>query len=318
MKNNNLACQCLCTFVILFGINHSIQANNTDWMLVERFKSVQQQARDGKVQAMYDVGRMYERGRGTAVNFSQAAEWYQKASAAGNAAAKARLGILYFEGRGVTQNHQQAYRLLNEAARANIPSAQYQLGLMYEWGTVVNQDKHQAMQWYEKAMQGGDYRAKDKLAQLRSQQGTTRADSARHSTAEDAIPTILNGKWHAGTRPAGILPSSISQCEPFNLGLKCHAEQQRSTGAENITYKTEATISTINQQHFSISYYNTVLKVTPRSTDNASAEEGSTASVSNIKVGQKSPEHKLDCQIENKNQIRCNKDNVRNYSFSSR
>jgi len=318
MKNNNLVCKYLCTFVILFGINHSIQANNTDWMLVERFKSVQQQAQDGKVQAMYDVGRMYERGRGTAVNFSQAAEWYQKASAAGNAAAKARLGILYFEGRGVPQNHQQAYRLLTEAAGVNIPSAQYQLGLMYEWGTVVNQDKHQAMQWYEKAMQGGDYRAKDKLAQLRSQQDTTRADSARHSNDDDAIPTILNGKWHAGNRPAGILPSSISQCEPFKRGLKCHAEQQRSTGVENITYKTEATISDINQQHFSISYYNTVLKVTPKSTGSAPLEEDSTTGASNIKVGQKSPEHKLECQIENKNQIRCNKDNIRNYSFSSR
>ena len=155
MKNNNLVRQYLCTLIILIGINPSIQANNTDWMLVERFKSVQQQAQDGKVQAMYDVGRMYERGRGTAVNFSLAAEWYQKASAAGNAAAKARLGILYFEGRGVPQNHQQAYRLLNDAARANIPAAQYQLGLVYEWGTVVRQDKRQAIEWYQKALQGG-------------------------------------------------------------------------------------------------------------------------------------------------------------------
>ena len=62
MKNNNLLWQCLYLFVILFGINSPGQANNTDWMLVERFKSVQQQAQNGKVQAMYDVGRMYELG----------------------------------------------------------------------------------------------------------------------------------------------------------------------------------------------------------------------------------------------------------------
>jgi TPR repeat protein len=167
MKNNKLVCQYLCSLLLLFGI---IQPSWADWMLEERFKSVQQQALDGKIQAMYELGRMYERGRGTAVNFSQAAEWYQKASTAGNVAAKAQLGILYFEGRGVPQNHQQAYRLLNEAAKADIPAAQYQLGLMYEWGTVVPQNKRQAMKWYEKARQGGDYRAKDKLAQLRSQQ----------------------------------------------------------------------------------------------------------------------------------------------------
>jgi hypothetical protein len=287
-------------------------------MLEERFKSVQQQALDGKVQAMYDLGRMYERGRGTAVNFSQAAKWYQKASTAGSVAAKAQLGILYFEGRGVPQNHKQAYRLLNKAAKANIPAAQYQLGLMYEWGTVVPQDKRQAMKWYEKAMQGGNYRAKDKLAQLRSQQDTS-ARSAPRTNNDSLIPTILNGKWHAETRPAGFLPSSISQCEPFKRGLKCQAEQQRSTGTETITYKTEATISDIEQQHFIINYYNTVLKVTPETTDNTTIAEDTTAPAANsIKVGQKSPQHKLQCQLENKNQIRCNKDNIRNYSFSAK
>lgn len=317
MNNNNLVRQCLCSLILLVGINPSIQANNTDWMLVERFKSVQQEAQDGKVQAMYDVGRMYERGRGTAVNFSLAAEWYQKASAAGNAAAKARLGILYFEGRGVPQNHQQAYRLLNDAARANIPAAQYQLGLMYEWGTVVRQDKRKAIEWYQKALLGGDYRAKDKLTQLHSQQDTAMASTAG-AKDDGTLPTILNGKWHAGARPAGILPSPISQCEPFKRGLKCQAEQQRSTGSETITYKTETTISDIKQQHFTISYYNTVLKVSPKAAGNVSAEGEATPTVSSIKVGQKSPEHKLDCQLETKSQIHCNKDNIRNYSFSAK
>ncbi len=317
MKNNNLASRLLGITLLLFGFSPSINANNADWMLVERFKSVQEQAEGGKVQAMYDLGRMYERGRGTAVNFSRAVEWYQKASSAGNAAAKGRLGILYFEGRGVSQDHQQAYRLLNEAAKANIPAAQYQLGLMYEWGTVVKQDKQQAMKWYQKAMQGGDYRAKDKIAQLVSQQDTSPRKAPR-AKKTNILPTILNAKWHAGTRPAGILPSEISQCEPFQRGLKCHSEQQRSTGLETITYKTEATISDVNQKSFTISYHNTVLKVSPKTPADA-ADEGETPPIANsIKVGQKSPEHRLDCQFENKNQIRCNKDHIRNYSFVSK
>ena len=316
MRNNNLVRHYLGVLIILLGINPSLQANSNDWMLVERFESVQQQAQNGKVQAMYDLGRLYERGRGTAVNFSQAAEWYQRASAAGNEAAKAQLGILYFEGRGVPQDHQQAYRLLKTAANANIPAAQYQIGLMYEWGTVVNQDKRQAMKWYEKALQGGDYRAKDKLAQLASQQDNRPHSSPHPST--DALPTILNAKWHAGSRPAGILPSSISQCEPFQRGLKCQSEQQRNTGSETITYKTEATISEISQQRFTISYYNTVLKVTPKAATIVTADGEVPAIANSIKVGQKSPQHKLDCQLENQTQIRCNKDNIRNYSFSSR
>lgn len=317
MKNNNVTCQFWSLVLILFGFIPVSLANNADYMLVERFESVRQQAQDGKVQAMYDVGRMYERGRGTAVNFSRAAEWYQKASSAGNAAAKGRLGILYFEGRGVSQDHQQAYRLLNEAANDNIPAAQYQLGLMYEWGTVVKQDKGQALHWYKKALQGGDYRAKDKIAQLASQQDAT-PRRTRQSKETNILPVISNAKWRAGTRPAGILPSEISQCEPFLRGLKCHSEQQRSTGSETITYKTEATISDIKLRSFTISYYNTVLNVHSKTPTIATAE-GETVPIANsIKVGQTSPEHKLDCQLENENQIRCNKDNIRNYSFSSK
>jgi len=316
MKNNNATKRFWSLVFICFVCIPVGQANNADYMLVERFESVRQQAQDGKVQAMFEVGRMYERGRGTAINFSRAAEWYQKASSAGNAAAKGRLGILYFEGRGVPQDHQKAYRLLNGAANDNIPTAQYQLGLMYEWGTVVKQDKERALYWYKKALQGGDYRAKDKIAQLASQQDATPHPTPRPKEA-NILPAILNAKWHAGTRPAGILPSEISQCEPFLRGLKCHSKQQRSTSFETITYKTEATISDVKQKSFTISYYNTVLNVRAKTPADATVE-GETAPIANsIKVGQTSPEHKLDCQLESKDQIRCNKDNIRNYSFSS-
>lgn len=103
MKNNTLVTRCFCIVITLFRINPSVPANSTDWILIKRFESQQQLARDGKVQAMYEVGRRYARDRGTAVNFSRAAEWYQKASDAGNLAAKAWLGILYYEGQGISK-----------------------------------------------------------------------------------------------------------------------------------------------------------------------------------------------------------------------
>ncbi|NNF97444.1 MAG: sel1 repeat family protein [Halobacteria archaeon] len=264
---------------------------------------------------MYDVGRMYERGRGTAVNHKQATEWYKRASAAGNDAAKGRLGILYFEGRGVPQDHQRAYHLLTEAAKADNPAAQYQLGLMYEWGTAVRQSKNQAMKWYKKAMKGGDYRAKNKLAQLRTKQEPPVVGSSKLT---DTIPTILNNKWQAGTRPVGILPSSISQCKAFKSGLKCQSQQQRSTHNETITYKTESTIANVKQNSFTISYFNTVLNVVPIIRENGPIDDGSTPTTSNIRAGQKSLQHKLECELKNKKQIQCNKDNVRDYSFNAR
>ena len=53
---------------------------------------------------MYDVGKLYERGRGVIKNITTAADYFEKAASAGNASAQARLGVLYFEGRGVKQS----------------------------------------------------------------------------------------------------------------------------------------------------------------------------------------------------------------------
>ena len=314
MKNNCLVFSRPLIFLLLLGLNHIVLADNSDWVLVQRYNSVLAQAQDGKVQAMYDVGHMYERGRGTAVSHKQAAEWYKRASAAGNDAAKGRLGILYFEGRGVPQDHQRAYRLLTEAAKADIPAAQYQLGLMYEWGTVVRQSKSQAMKWYTKAMKGGDYRAENKLAQLRTKPEPP-VDSSKPAVT---IPTILNNKWRAGTRPAGILPSSISQCKAFKNGLICQSRQQRNTHNETITYKTESTIANVKQDTFTICYFNTVLNVVPIISGNGAIDDDSVPTASNIRAGQKSSRHKLECQLKSKKTIQCNKDNIRDYSFNAR
>ncbi|NNF95969.1 MAG: hypothetical protein HKM94_03465, partial [Halobacteria archaeon] len=59
MKNNNLVFSRRLLILILLGLNHTLWADNSDWGLVQRFNSVLAQAQVGKVQAMYDVGRMY-------------------------------------------------------------------------------------------------------------------------------------------------------------------------------------------------------------------------------------------------------------------
>lgn len=161
-------------------------------------------------------------------------------------------------------------------------------------------------------------RTKHKLDALGSQQDN-KSRSLSRSNDSNLIPALLNAKWHAGTGPAGILPSEISQCEPFKRGLKCHAKQQRSTGTETITYERAATISDVHKQSFTITYYNTVLKVASQTPAHTMAEAETPPMANSLMVGQKNPEHKPDCQLRNKKrQMHCNKDKIRNVSFSSK
>ena len=61
----------------------------------------------------------------------QAADWYRKAAAQGDAAAESYLGSLYRNGQGVPQNYSQAAVLYRKAADQGNADAQGSLGFMY-------------------------------------------------------------------------------------------------------------------------------------------------------------------------------------------
>ncbi len=311
-------------------------ADRSDWVQVERFEKQLAQAQQGQVSAMYEIGRMYEYGRGTDYDLGKAAQWYQKAVTAGSAPAAARLGVLYLEGRGVKQDHEKAYKLFADAANEGVPLAQYNLGLLYEWGTVVAQDRNKALFWYQKAFKGGDYRASHKIKQLKTQGQNsiakkpapnastktvkpTPAESRPKQTGTPVLKTILSAKWMQGTHPAGYLPSEISQCEKISAKqARCTSKQQRNTDAEIIVYDTEARLENFKGNHFTITYTNTVVEIKPRETSVGPLGEGDTAPVtSNIKVGQKSRPHKLECQLLDISSLRCTRDNIRTYDLTS-
>lgn len=93
--------------------------------------------------SQFDMGLESEQ-RG---NYSEAAEWYRKAANRGHVDAQYNLGILYEEGRGVTQNYTEASNWYAIAARQGNPNAQYSLGLMYESGRGVALDYVEAYMW---------------------------------------------------------------------------------------------------------------------------------------------------------------------------
>ena len=76
------------------------------------------------------------------------------------------LGVIYFQGNGVPVDYTRGLFLLRNAADRNESHAQYNLGYAYESGTGVPQSKQQAIEWYTKAVEGGDLQAKERLDRL--------------------------------------------------------------------------------------------------------------------------------------------------------
>lgn len=300
------------------------QANQDDWVLVDRFNRQLKAAESGNVKSMYEVGRLYERGRGTSLNLKLAIKWYKNASESGQPYAQSRLGIMYFEGRGIKQNYNKALKFLKAAAKENVPSAQYQLANMYELGTGVPQDLKTAIYWYSQSDKYGYYLAKTKVVRLKkvltnndatanktatplaSAKGEIKKEVKNESSA--LIKSISAGQWFKRKKAIGYLPSNIANCvSDSHDSLYCiSTSQERSTGTEIITYNTESNIKVKNKSSFEVVYSNNVLEVTSLSSvdgDGEAIEKGP----SRIKKGRQGKKRSLTCVLKNKNLISCSK-----------
>jgi hypothetical protein len=306
--------------IICLGLTFSasVNANQADWGMVDRFNKLMVLAKQGNVNAMYEVGKRYERGRGVDKNYAEAANWYQKAASAGQTAAQGRLGILYFEGRGVSQNYKIALDLLSSAAKDNIPSAQFQLANMYELGAGVGENLELAISWYKKAFANGYYLAQAKVETLSKR--VTSAASQPQTPAVQAqakarlrnsplVQNITSARWFHSKEPVPYLPSNISNCvQTTHNNVNCiSTPQERSTGKELITYNTESTIEIVNGSSFNVSYVNNVLDVTLLSVEDGDGEVVKPVT-SRIKKGKRGKSKELSCQLKNKNLISCDKD----------
>ena len=73
-------------------------------------------ADQGYANAQYNLGVMYEKGRGIAQDDAEAAKWHRKAAEQGDPFAQSRLGWMYEKGRGVAQDGAEAVKWYRKAA----------------------------------------------------------------------------------------------------------------------------------------------------------------------------------------------------------
>ena len=145
------------------GFDEGVDAyNRGDFVAaMEHFKPL---AVQGDPRAQFNVGLMYEDGRGVLQSYKDALQWYRVAAQQGNPRAQNNIGFMYCYGRGVQQDFREAMSWYRLSAEQEYPRAQFNIGLMYDEGMGVEQDYEEARKWYRLAADRDDPSALFRLA----------------------------------------------------------------------------------------------------------------------------------------------------------
>jgi TPR repeat protein len=112
----------LTTTVLLFGISGSGVADFNDGYDAYQkgdyktaFNEFKPLAEQGDASAQYNLGVMYDNGKGVLKDDKEAVKWYRKAAEQGLASAQGNLGAMYANGHGVLKDLSKAKHWIKKA-----------------------------------------------------------------------------------------------------------------------------------------------------------------------------------------------------------
>jgi TPR repeat protein len=117
-------------------------------------------AHAGSLDAMVDLGAMYEQGRPGIRDTAAALGWYGKAATAGSPHGMFAVGRAYENGIGTAQNYAQARAWYHRAAEKGSADAMNNLGVLHQYGRGAPADAAEARRWFRKAARAGSAQAR--------------------------------------------------------------------------------------------------------------------------------------------------------------
>jgi TPR repeat protein len=154
---------------LAFQLARALQKDGGIEALREAVRLYRFAADRGHGAAQYNLGALYENGRGgLPKDEEEAARLYRLAADQGLALAQSRLGFFYVTGRGgLPKDDQKAARLSRLAADQGVGDAQESLGLLYEGGRGgLSKDDHKAARLYKLAADQGVASAQGNLGRF--------------------------------------------------------------------------------------------------------------------------------------------------------
>lgn len=147
--------------VALGFIYDTIEANYAKAM-----GSYQQAADRHDPTAQYNLGLIYENGKGFAVDYAKAKDFYSQAAAQGHRGAMVQLAGILFNGYAGERNALQAFDWYKKSAALGDPTALYYLGLLSETGVATSVNYPDAVNYYQQSAAKGNAKAMLALARM--------------------------------------------------------------------------------------------------------------------------------------------------------
>ena len=119
-------------------------------------ENLHQSATNGSAESQFELGLIYEYGRGVDQNDSKAAHWYEKSANQGFPQAQYRLGVLCDNGWGKPIDKEKAFNLYLSAAEKGVELAQHDLAIAYFHGSGTSKNLMQAYKWLKIAELSGN------------------------------------------------------------------------------------------------------------------------------------------------------------------
>ena len=108
-------------------------------------------AEQGYSSAQFNLGVMYDYGKGVLADDREAVKWYVQAALQGFANAQFNLGHMLDDGKGVLRDNREAVKYFRLAANQGHTKAQFVLGDKYDKGNGVLTDRISAHMWFSLA-----------------------------------------------------------------------------------------------------------------------------------------------------------------------
>jgi TPR repeat protein len=143
---------------VLAGLQASLEGHQRDGFTktIREWRSL---AEAGDASAQYNLGVIYDFGKGVPEDDAESAKWFRLAAEQGDAKAQFNLGLMYANGEGVPKDDAEAVKWYRLAAEQGDARAQVHLGLMYAQGKGVPEDYVQTYAWWNLAASQGNKKA---------------------------------------------------------------------------------------------------------------------------------------------------------------
>jgi hypothetical protein len=154
-------------------------------------------AAQGDPEAMFELGKLYEKGIGTGQDLPRAIALYQQSADLGFADAINDLGFLYYQGAsGLQRDQAKGVQLFLKAADLRHPQAMYNVAALIDDGVIKGKTADDAAGYLYAALRSG---VKDVLAQL-----SERPDQFKPATRKALQAVLAKNKFYSGAIDGSI------------------------------------------------------------------------------------------------------------------